>query len=385
MIQRGQTDKHTSYHVLSVTPAASYNGAQAPVVYVSTDAQAISNLRDQLIQNEDVSRVGGPNVYEVSRMTIPEDLRRAMVDQAIRRSSLGEPARVAPTGMLSQDRDVIVGRDYFHEQSDWMTKGYKGVRDTVTGVRTEMKMRDQVLQPFAEAAEKTSYPEDYLTANNKDSMLMAYAGVGIQHDAIKPAIARMAEHGFDTAVMSAEFQKEYESQLKSVEKTHPGAGRHEMQNTALMNTAWTFQTERCGNFMGQQGVFMGIAGQCRAMQEQCAQLDLHERTEAFGYSGGQVMQYLQNFGQYLSNEQRQLFAMTVNQRVGELQQHTAPTQKAIEGIIRDTAKEFAAQAREAGDHRSSFNFNNIADAADRSFESLERAENEGLGEVEIND
>ena len=385
MIQRGQTDKNTSYHVLSVTPAASYNGAQAPVVYVSTDAQAISDLRDQLIQNEDVSRVGGPNVYEVSRMTIPDDLRRAMVDQAIQRSSFGAPARVAPTGMLSQDRDVIVGRDYFHEQSQWMTKGYQGVRDTVTGVRTEMMTRDQVLQPFAAAAEKTSYPEDYLTPENKDALLMAYAGVGIQHNAIKPAIARMAEHGLDTAVMAPDFQQEYDQQLQKVAQSHPGVGRHEMQNEALMNAAWTFQTERCGNFMGQQGVFMGIAGQCRAMQEQCAQLDLHERTEAFGYAGGQVMQYMQNFGQYLSNEQRQIFAMTVNQRVGELQQHAAPTQKAMEGIIRDTAKEFAAQAREAGDHRSSFSFNNIADAADKSFESLERAENEGLSEVEIDD
>ena len=385
MIHRGPTDKNTRYHVLSVTPAATYDGACAPTVYVSTDAQAISNLRDNLIRNEDVNHAGGPQVYTMHRMTIPDDLRRAMVDQQIQRSSFGAPVQVAPTGMLSQDRDAIVGRDYFHEQSQWMAKGYKDLRDVVTGVRTEMQVRDQVLQPFAQAAAKTYSPEFIITPENKDALLMAYAGIGIQHETIKPAIARMAEKGLDTAIMAPDFQKEYEAQLDALTESRPGAGRHELQNEALMSTAFIFQTQHCGNFMDQQAVFMGITVQCRNVREQCAQLDAQERTNAFGYAGGQVMQYMQNYGQYLSNEQRQLFAMTVNQRVGELQRTTELTNRTLEGVIRDTAKEFAAQARETGDHRASFNFNNIADAAEHNMEAMERAENDSLDDISVDD
>lgn len=383
MIRGKATNEHTTYYALSVTPAHDFTGAMT-TVYLSNNSQAIENLRDQLIANEDVNHTHGPNVYQVANVTIPDELRRTMADQNIERSVFGAPVRMPATGMLVQHSDVVVGKDYFHGPSQWMMKGHNGLRDVVTGVRTEMQVRDQVLQPFADSAAKTNPykmldADDLARPETKAAMTMAFTGQGVS-PALYPAVAMMAKNGLDTAEMVPEFQKEYERQLEVVNQTHPGVGRHEWQNEALMNAAWTFQTERCGNDMRQQGVFQFIAGQARNAREQCATLDLHERTEAFGYAGDQVQQYMQNFGQYLTAEQRGDFGMSVNLRVGELQRHAEPTQKALQGVIQEVAQEFAQQAREAGRHQEAFNYSNIADAAHDNIEALERAENEGLDE-----
>ena len=391
MIHRGLTDKNTSYHVLSVTPAATYNGACAPTVYVSTDAQAISNLRDQLIRNEDVNHTGGPQVYAVHRMTIPDDLRRAMVDQQIQRSTFGAPARVAPTGMLSQDHDVIVGRDYFHDQSQWMTKGYNGVRDTVIGVRTEMQGREQVLQAFADAAAKTN-PYKMLDADElarpdtKAAMEMAFMGKELNHFALYPAVSMMAKNGLDTAEMVPEFQKEYEKQLETLGEKHPEWGKHTLQNEALTATAWTFQTTMCGNDMRQQGVFQFIAGQSRTMQEQCAQLDSQERDQAFTYATQELSSHLQQNGQYIDNRTAQGFRNQVMMTVGERVNREGFSQEMVQRAIKDVAREFEKGVREHGDDKAGFNFANIADRAEAMEADLhEHGENDGREDVSIDD
>lgn len=391
MINGKPTNENTIYYTLSITPAPQYDG-RTPTVYVSTSSQAIENLRDHLIKTENTSHAGPPNVYQVDHMTIQDALRRRMVDQAIEtanKTQFGQPPMLQSTGMTSHMRDIIVGPDFFHGPSQWI------LVNRVESVRTLMAERNQTLIPFREAAANTNPYKLFDAAELRDpqikeAMEMAYAGKGIRHEAIIPAIEVMAKNGWDTAAMTPAFQEQYEHHERVLHAQHPEWGRHTLQNEALMETANTWRDKKCGNDMRQQDVFARIAMSCYSYRDAALAMDSTEKTTAIRHAQREVDAQLKTNGAGIISKDAQNFRQRVVQGVERRLGREVFTHAMVQGVIKETAEEFATRhlrgAIQYGEKEGKAGFENIA----RSAGEMERAcnelgENDGMDEVSVDD
>lgn len=391
MINGKPTNENTIYYTLSVTPAPQYDG-RAPTVYVSTDSKAIESMRDYLIKNENTSHAGPPNVYQVDHMTIQDGLRRRMVDQAIEhanKTQFGQPPMMQSTGMTSHIRDSIVGPDYFHGPSSWI------IANPVESVQILMAERNQTLVPFREAAANTN-PYKLFDAEQmrdpqiKDALTMAYTGRGIQHEAIVPAIERMAANGLDTAAMVPAFQQQYEHHERVLHASHPEWGHRTLQNEAVLAAATTFQEKRCGNDMRQQNVFARIAMDCHQQRTAVAAMDSTEKTTAIRYAQREVDAQLRENGEDIIARDAQSFRQRVLQGVEHRLGREVFTNAMVQGVIKETAEEFSTRHLRGvvhyGEKEGKEAFQNIAKSAGNlELECKEFDENDGMDEVSIDD
>lgn len=391
MINGKPTNENTIYYTLSVTPAPQYDG-RTPTVYVSTSSQAIENLRDHLIQTENTSHAGPPNVYQVDHMTIPDALRRRMVDQAIEtanKTQFGQPPMLQSTGMTSHMRDIIVGPDFFHGPSQWI------LVNRVESVQTLMAERNQTLIPFREAAANTNPYKLFDAAELRDpqikeAMEMAYAGKGIRHEAIVPAIEVMAKNGWDTAAMTPAFQQQYEHHERVLHAQHPEWGRHTLQNEALMETANTWRDKKCGNDMRQQDVFARIAMSCYNYRDAALAMDSTEKTTAIRYAQREVDAQLRENGEDIIARDAQSFRQRVLQGVEHRLGREVFTHAMVQGVIKETAEEFSTRHLRGvvhyGEKEGKEAFQNIAKSAGNlELECHEFGANDGMDEVSIDD
>lgn len=391
MINGKPTNENTIYYTLSVTPAPQYDGL-TPTVYVSTSSQAIENLRDHLMKTENTNPAGPPNVYQVDHMTIQDALRRRMVDQAIEtanKTQFGQPPMLQSTGMTSHMRDIIVGPDFFHGPSQWI------LVNQVDEVRKLMAERNQTLIPFREAAANTNPYKLFDAAELRDpqikaAMEMAYAGKGIRHEAIVPAIEVMAKNGWDTAAMTPAFQQQYEHHERVLHAQHPEWGRHTLQNEALMETANTWRNNKCGNDMRQQNVFARIAMDCHQQRTAVAAKDSTEQTTAIRYAQGEVDAQLRENGEGIIAKDARSFRQRVLQGVEHRLGREEFSQAMVQGVIKETAEEFATRhlhgAIQYGEKEGKAGFENIALSAfklERAYQGFD--ENDGLDEASIDD
>ena len=325
-------------------------------------------------------------------MTIQDALRRRMVDQAIEtanKTQFGQPPMLQSTGMTSHMRDIIVGPDFFHGPSQWI------LVNRVESVRTLMAERNQTLIPFREAAANTNPYKLFDAAELRDpqikeAMEMAYAGKGIRHEAIIPAIEVMAKNGWDTAAMTPAFQEQYEHHERVLHAQHPEWGRHTLQNEALMETANTWRDKKCGNDMRQQDVFARIAMSCYSYRDAALAMDSTEKTTAIRHAQREVDAQLKTNGAGIISKDAQDFRQRVVQGVERRLGREVFTHAMVQGVIKETAEEFATRhlrgAIQYGEKEGKAGFENIA----RSAGEMERAcnelgENDGMDEVSVDD
>lgn len=219
---------------------------------------------------------------------------------------------------------------------------------------------------------------------------MAYAGKGLQHDAIMPAVQRMAVNGWDTAAMVPDFQQRYEHHLKVLHAGHPEWGHHTLQNEALMTTAVEFQQTKCGNDMRQQGVFQGIANYCQEQREQALGLDNQERAQAINYAQRAVDDHLKQNSYGIISRDAQNFRSQVIHAVESRLGVQPFSQAMVQGAIKDVAQEFATRdsrgAIQYGEREGKASFSAIAhDAGEMEANFQEHGEFDGMDEVSLDD